>query len=69
MALLRASGSEGGDNMRDLQFELSPVAEHLLDWFQLTMRITVLRQQLKALVARAPTHDLTMLDTEFERIK
>ena len=55
--------------MRDLQFYLSPLAEHLLNWFHVTMRITMLRQQLKELVARAPTHDLAKLDTEFERIK
>jgi hypothetical protein len=33
------------------------------------MRITVLRQQLKALVTTAPSHDLAKLDAEFERIK
>jgi len=33
------------------------------------MRITVLRQQLKELVARAPSDDLAKLDAEFERIK
>src|SRR5262245_60442523 len=69
MALLRASGSEDSDNVRDLQSERSRVAKHLLAWFHVTMRITMLRQQLKELVARAPTHDLTKLDPEFERIK
>jgi len=33
------------------------------------MRITVLRQQLKELSARAPSDDLAKLDEEFERIK
>jgi hypothetical protein len=61
--------SDGGDNVRDLQLYLSPISEHLLDWFHVTMRITVLRQQLKELVARAPSDDLTKLDAEFERIK
>jgi hypothetical protein len=61
--------SDGGDNVRDLQFYLSPVAEHLLDWFHVTMRITVLRQQLKELVAQAPNDELAKLDAEFERIK
>ena len=55
--------------MRDLQCYLSPTSEHLLDWFHVTMRITVLRQQLKELVARAPTSDLDKQDEEFERIK
>jgi hypothetical protein len=61
--------SDGGDNVRDLQLYLSPLSEHLLDWFHVTMRITVLRQQLKELVARAPSDDLAKLDVEFERIK
>jgi hypothetical protein len=50
--------SDGGENVRDLQFYLSPLSEHLLDWFHVTMRITVLRQQLKELVAQAPNDDL-----------
>jgi len=61
--------SDGGDNVRDLQLYLSPIAEHLLDWFHVTMRITVLRQQLKELLARTATPDLEKLDAEFERIK
>src|SRR6266540_3082235 len=61
--------SDGGDNVRDLQLYLSPISEHLLDWFHVTMRITVLRQQLKEVVARAPSDDLSKLDAEFERIK
>jgi hypothetical protein len=61
--------SDGGDNVRELQFYLSPIAEHLLDWFHVTMRITVLRQQLKELVARTSRPNLEKLDVEFERIK
>ncbi len=55
--------------MRDLQLYLSPLAEHLLDWFHISMRITVLRQQLKELVTVAPDHDLEQLDDELERVK
>jgi hypothetical protein len=61
--------SDGGDNVRDLQLYLSPLAEHLLDWFHITMRITVLRQQLKELITVAPDHDLEQLDDELERVK
>jgi hypothetical protein len=43
--------SDGADNVRDLQFYLNPHAEHVLDWFHLTMRITVLDQHAKG-VAR-----------------
>jgi len=47
----------------------SPLAECLLDWFHVTMRITVLRQQLKELITVAPDHDLEPLDDELERLK
>jgi hypothetical protein len=39
--------SDGGDSVRALQLYLNPQAEHLLDWFHITMRITVLGQYLK----------------------
>jgi hypothetical protein len=41
--------SDGGDTVRDLQLYLSPEAEHLLDWFHLAMRLTVLQQTAKGL--------------------
>jgi hypothetical protein len=37
--------SDGGEDVRNLQVYLNPQAEHLLDWFHITMRLTVLRQQ------------------------
>ena len=36
--------SDGGDTVRDLQMRMSPQAEHVLDWFHVTMRLTVMRQ-------------------------
>ena len=30
--------SDGGENVRNVQLYLNPQAEHLLDWFHLTMR-------------------------------
>ena len=33
--------------MRELQLYLNPQAEHVLDWFHVTIRITVLGQYLK----------------------
>ena len=41
--------SDGGDTVRDLQWYLSPEAEHPLDWFHLAMRLTVLQQTAKGL--------------------
>ena len=41
--------SDGGDTVRNLQLYLNPEAEHLLDWFHVTMRLTVLHQIAKGL--------------------
>lgn len=41
--------SDGGDNVRNLQVFLNPQAEHILDWFHVTMRITSIRQMMKGL--------------------
>jgi hypothetical protein len=41
--------SDGGDTVRDLQLYLNPHAEHLLDWFHLAMRLTVMQQTAKGL--------------------
>lgn len=42
--------SDGGDTVRDLQSYLSPESEHLLDWFHITMRLTVMGQMIKGMV-------------------
>src|SRR5256884_2685537 len=42
--------SDGDDTLRKLQLEMSPKATHLLDWFHLTMKLTVLGQLGKSLV-------------------
>jgi hypothetical protein len=42
--------SDGDDTLGKLQWEMSPMATHLLDWFHLTMRLTVLDQYGKGLV-------------------
>ena len=44
--------SDGGEDVRNLQLYLNPQAEHLLDWFHLTMRLTVLNQTAKGLPER-----------------
>ena len=46
--------SDGGDTVRRLQEYLHPSSEHLIDWFHITMRLTVLQQQRKALQAQQP---------------
>jgi hypothetical protein len=41
--------SDGSDDVRDIQLYLSPEADHLLDWFHVTMRLTTLTQTAKGL--------------------
>ena len=41
--------SDGGDDVRQVQQYLSPEAEYWLDWFHITMRITVMKQMAKGL--------------------
>ena len=41
--------SDGGEDVRQVQLYLNPEAEHLLDWFHITMRLTVLNQIGKGL--------------------
>lgn len=40
---------DGGDDVRNLAAEMAPYAEHHLDWFHVTMRLTVLSQFAKGL--------------------
>src|SRR5207245_10793610 len=42
--------ADGNDTLRALQLEMSPQATHILDWFHVTMRLTVLDQYSKGLV-------------------
>ncbi len=51
--------SDGGESVRDLQLYMSPQAEHVLDWFHVTMRITSMKQMSKSLAKH----------TEFENLK
>src|SRR6516165_9349570 len=41
--------SDGGEDVRNVQLYLNAEAEHLLDWFHLTMRLTVLLQTAKGM--------------------
>jgi hypothetical protein len=49
--------SDGGDTVRDLQTYLSPESEHLLDWFHVTMRLTVMGQMVKGMTAELKPGD------------
>lgn len=41
--------TDGGEDVRDLPLYLYPLSEHYLDWFHLTMRLTVLMNMAKSL--------------------
>jgi hypothetical protein len=51
--------SDGGDTLRDLQLYLNPQAEHLLDWFHVTMRLTVMQQTAKSLPETTRDEEMT----------
>jgi hypothetical protein len=59
--------TDGGEDIRDLPRYLNPQAEHLLDWFHITMRITVLTQLAKGL--RCPSERSANIARELQRLK
>ena len=66
--------SDGGDTVRDLQLYLNPQAEHLLDWFHVTMRLTVMQQTAKSLPETTQDEEMTYavrapVTKELERLK
>ena len=78
MAMLKGQGmqenqqitflSDGADNVRDLQYLMHPESEHVLDWFHVTMRLTVLKQFAKGMCHTDPEPGSELLDI-FERTK
>ncbi|MEV2275687.1 ISKra4 family transposase [Nocardiopsis sp. NPDC049922] len=67
--------TDGGEDIRDLPAFLNPQAEYYLDWFHVTMRITVLRQMTRSLPPPGDvdeevfTIDPVRVDADLERIK
>lgn len=49
--------SDGGSDVRGVQQYLNPEAEHYLDWFHLTMQLTVMGQYAKGLDATPEKRD------------
>jgi hypothetical protein len=58
--------SDGGDGVRNLQLYLNPYAEYLLDWFHITMRLTVLGQLAKGVALQTATFDEKKEQLPFE---
>ena len=67
--------TDGAEDVRDLPLYLNPGSEHLIDWFHLTMRITVMANMAKSLRSPPPDPDLPDLDLasdvarQLERLK
>ncbi len=50
--------TDGGEDIRALPLYLNPQAEHVLDWFHVTMRVTVMANMAKSLRPLPPDPDL-----------
>ena len=50
--------TDGGEDVRELPLYLNPQAEHLLDWFHVTMRLTVMTNMAKGLPSQPSGPDL-----------
>ena len=46
--------TDGGDTVLNMAQHMAPASEHLLDWFHITMRITVMQQYVKGLIHHNP---------------
>ena len=56
--------SDGGDTVRAFQMYLHPEAEHLLDWFHMARRVTVMGQ-----IAKGSATDELDIEKPLERMK
>ena len=61
--------SDGGETVRNLPVELYPDGEHILDWFHLTMRLTVMGQMVKRLAKSQNPVPISPIEKDFERLK
>lgn len=60
--------TDGGDDVRALAQDMSPCAEHILDWFHIAMRLTVLGQYAEGL-AHYDCKEAEEVETDLEKIK
>jgi hypothetical protein len=60
--------TDGGEEVRSLAAMIAPCSEHVLDWFHITMRITVMRQFAQGLQSHDSQAGIAMHDN-LERIK
>jgi hypothetical protein len=60
--------TDGGEEIRALTEFITPESEHVLDWFHITMRITVLSQYARGVALHDDAAGKSLL-AELERIK
>ena len=60
--------SDGEDTLRQLQMYLSSESEHILDWFHITMKLTVINQTRKSLVGAEPAAWLGEVEKDLESL-
>ena len=60
--------TDGGQEIRALTELVTPVSEHVLDWFHITMRLTVLQQYARGVAHHDEAAGANLL-TDLERIK
>lgn len=60
--------TDGGEEVRSLAEMIGPGSEHVLDWFHITMRLTVLRQFVQGLQHHDRKAGIEMIDA-LDRIK
>ncbi len=62
--------SDGGETVRHLPEYLNPDSEHILDWFHLTMKLTVLQQCGRGLAPESDVEtDERSLEERLDRVK
>ena len=61
--------SDGEVTMHRLQVYLSPQSEHILDWFHVTMKLTVMNQMRKGMAGAEPTAWLSEVEQDLESLK
>jgi hypothetical protein len=60
--------TDGGDSVRNIAVDMSPCADHVLDWFHITMRLTVMGQYVKGL-AHNREAEAAEIERTLKRIK
>ena len=58
--------SDGGNTVHDLQFYISPFSKHVLDWFHVAIRLTVMMNTAKGLPKNRFLNDVA---DDLERVK